>query len=380
MTIDILCKVVDNFGDIGVAYRLARALSELDESVRLRLIVDDLSAFRALEPDIDPGKTVQSVRGWTVVGGAGAREPFLAERPRVVIECFACGRPDWFEEILFDPDDSGERLIVDLEYLTAEDFAVEFHRLPSLTRSAKVRKAMFMPGFASGTGGLIIDRRFRALRDAYRDEKQRPALRRALLDRIGAQGGNRTERAFWVSVFCYERDFSGIVRDLASFHRETPVFALVAAGRSAGPFMDAWNRAGKPFPAFSLPFLPQETWDEALPAADFSIVRGEESLSRAALSGRPFLWQAYPLEKGEHLVKVEALLARLRPRIASGDFALMRSSFISFNRGGEIALLEILRRSVAPSPLADGFESWSRSLLDLGNLAEKLLTFIREIG
>src|SRR5512145_3134569 len=42
VTIDILCKVVDNYGDIGVAWRLARALSELPDPPALRLVVDDL--------------------------------------------------------------------------------------------------------------------------------------------------------------------------------------------------------------------------------------------------------------------------------------------------------------------------------------------------
>ncbi|MDE6349393.1 MAG: elongation factor P maturation arginine rhamnosyltransferase EarP, partial [Treponemataceae bacterium] len=40
--ITILCKVVDNFGDIGFVYRLARALTERDGQLRLRLIVSDL--------------------------------------------------------------------------------------------------------------------------------------------------------------------------------------------------------------------------------------------------------------------------------------------------------------------------------------------------
>ena len=44
-TWDIFCSVVDNYGDIGVCWRLARQLSsELEQSVRLW--VDDLASFR----------------------------------------------------------------------------------------------------------------------------------------------------------------------------------------------------------------------------------------------------------------------------------------------------------------------------------------------
>ena len=34
--ITLLCKVVDNFGDIGVVYRLARALKELSDAEECR--------------------------------------------------------------------------------------------------------------------------------------------------------------------------------------------------------------------------------------------------------------------------------------------------------------------------------------------------------
>ena len=156
MDIDILCKVIDNFGDIGVAFRLARSLSELPDPPRLRLVVDDLAAFAALEPAVDPDAACQSVRGWEVYrwGGEGevaganaeAAAAFRARRPSIVIECFACGRPDWLEAILFDPASDKGCLIIDFEHLSAEKYAEDFHRMLSLTRSSLVRKAMFLPG------------------------------------------------------------------------------------------------------------------------------------------------------------------------------------------------------------------------------------------
>ena len=49
---DIFCTVVDNFGDIGVTWRLARQLVA-EHSVTVRLWVDDLRAFERLCPEID---------------------------------------------------------------------------------------------------------------------------------------------------------------------------------------------------------------------------------------------------------------------------------------------------------------------------------------
>ena len=43
--VTILCKVVDNFGDIGVVYRLARALTDLYPDISIRIIVDNLKSF-----------------------------------------------------------------------------------------------------------------------------------------------------------------------------------------------------------------------------------------------------------------------------------------------------------------------------------------------
>lgn len=384
MTIDILCKVVDNYGDIGVVYRLARALSELDPSLKLRLVVDDLRAFKALAGGLDEGKAVQTLRGWTVVGPEGAPELFRAERPRRIIECFACGRPDWYEDILFDPKDEEPRLIVNLEYLSAEDFATEMHLMPSATRSSFVKKAIFMPGFAQGTGGLIIDERFARLRETYDDEKRVEALRRALIRKLGAAEGSTTpvpdhaESLFWVSIFSYERNYDSVVRDLSAFHRGRPILALVAAGKSAGPFLDAWNRAGRPFPALALPFVGQETWDEVILASDFAVVRGEESLARAALSGRPFLWHAYRLDDNHQLVKVRALIERMRPFFAPDDFRKIERTFIAFNEKSDGEELAALLNGL--ENMKTGCRSWSESLFALGNLARGLLTFIRDFG
>jgi uncharacterized repeat protein (TIGR03837 family) len=383
--IDILCRVVDNFGDIGVVYRLARALSELEDAPALRLIVDDLDAFSRLCPGVESGAPLQSVGCWTVVDWSGASAGlFRAERPRAVVECFACGRPDWYEEILFDPADPEDRLIVNLEYLTAEAWAEDFHRLPSVTRSLRVRKAMFMPGFAAGTGGLIQDRRFMALREAYADGEGRPALRRALFDTLGLPAPPGAEDRFWVSIFSYERDYAAVVGDLADFARTEPLLVFSAAGRSSVPFLGAWEAAGRPFPVVDLPFLNQESWDELLLAADFAVVRGEESLSRAALGGRPFLWHAY-IQEGDHqLLKVRALLERIRPFADEGDWDALERLSLAFNdRSGSVGpgmFGAVLRLAAEGGPFRRAFSDWSASVVSVGNLASALLTFIREFG
>src|SRR5690606_6099854 len=50
---DVFCVVVDNFGDVGVTWRLARQLAG-EHGQRVRLWIDDLAAFARLCPEADP--------------------------------------------------------------------------------------------------------------------------------------------------------------------------------------------------------------------------------------------------------------------------------------------------------------------------------------
>jgi hypothetical protein len=129
---------------------------------------------------------------------------------------------------------------------------------------------------------------------------------------------------------------------------------------------------------------PQETWDEVSLASDFLIIRGEDSWARAALSGVPFLWQAYPQEGRYHMVKVKAFLDRLRPYFSTEDFTTLEGFSLAFNdrdrdddgtTGAEL-LVPVLARHARLLP---GFRAFSDDLIAHGDLAAHLLTFLREM-
>lgn len=386
----LLCRVVDNYGDIGVVFRLAKALSRLlpDEGAGLRIIVDELSPFAQISPGLNVDEAVQTHRGWTVCRWNAAEEGrrlYEEEPPLVIVECFACGRPDWLDNILFDRQLQQQRnrdvQIINLEYLTAEPYADEFHKLMSLTRSAHVKKVNFMPGFTPLTGGLILDG-VAAAREKAGD-------------------------AFKAVIFSYERDFSPITEGFARWQQQQdqyphrPIEFLSAAGKSAEPFRTAFSqtfgtettpRSEEETPATpdctgrpeltQLDFLSQEQWDATLYNADFLFIRGEDSLSRACLSGLPFMWHAYPQSEMYHLVKVQALLDRLEPFFQPEDYILLRDYWLWYN-GKETAgfhssaaLAEMLMRY---DSYKAGFGAFSKMLIKNGNLAEHLMTFIMEI-
>ena len=361
----LLCKVVDNFGDIGFVYRLARALVELHPELKLRLVVSDLPSFSALAPEIDSSKSVQSCFGWQIFDWNAdeiCAKAFAENPPSVILECFQCGRPGWLEHLLFDVGVPHIVQILNIDYLTAEDYADDFHCLKSATRSPRVKKSNFMPGFTKNTGGLVLDGAFVQSRIRGLEKRKNHSLQ---------------PENFTVLVFSYERDFTPLVRALSDFQNVSgkKICALVAAGKSHGPFMRAWKAEGMSFSVEELPFLPQEKWDALLCRCDLNFVRGEDSLSRACLSGVPFVWQAYPQEGDYHLVKLQALNDRLRAFLPEDTFATYNRFTRDYNTNAEDAdtLLDLLN----DIPLMqDGFSAFSQCLVENGNFAAHLLEWI----
>ncbi|MDE5898632.1 MAG: elongation factor P maturation arginine rhamnosyltransferase EarP [Treponemataceae bacterium] len=377
--ITLLCKVVDNFGDIGFVYRLARALSALPDSVRIRIVTDNVAALAGLAPGVDAAAARQEHGGWQIFdwnAPSVCMEAFTAEPPRIVLECFQCGRPDWLDCLLFERTVPNLVHIIMIDYLTAEDYAETFHGLQSLTRSARVPKVNFMPGFTEKTGGLILDEPF----------LQAPAAPLA------------ADSDFTVLFFCYEKDWSPVVRALQDFSPSNRK-VLVAEGAGRASFMEAWKLCGRSFPVQEIPFLPQEEWDRLLCRAQLLFVRGEDSLSRACLCGTPFVWQAYPQSESYQLVKVRALLDRMRGFFAPKEFAVVERCWLSVNggcvsaaascseggsagggsHGGDLysavgAFLQAYGR------LRSGFQAFSERLKKNGDLAARLMTFMQKNG
>ncbi len=387
----ILCKVVDNFGDIGFVYRLAKNLVQLNPQREIRIAVDNLTAFNKIESRVDPAlaeqvlevvcaDSLQAQEGAGKAGNEGkpktagrlkifdatnaavcARE-WTKKPARVILECFQCGRPDWLEALLFDG--VTRALIINIDYLTAEDYAEEFHRLKSGTRSPLVRKVNFMPGFTAKTGGLILDAA--ATENGF----------------IAKTAGPQ------ILMFSYPKDFTPIIRAILRWNKAAQVNLAQGAGKES--FLAAnenclqEQKAGGLF-VRELPFLSQEEWDKNLYAQDILFVRGEDSLSRACLSGKPFVWQAYLQDDNYQLVKVRALLARMRPHFDAGDFAALENFWLLYNGAEssgkpktagaamEEACYEFLERS---DKMKAGFEAFARSLFELGNFAEKLDEFV----
>lgn len=398
LDITILCRVVDNYGDIGFVYRLARELSSLSsiEKTQIRLIVSDLKSFNAmaLPPGISTSLAVQNYNGWKVIDWNACAEgkcEFTEQPPKIILECFQCGRPEWLDEILFSAQTTQTVQIVNVEYLTAEDWADDFHLLKSGTRSALVKKINFMPGFTKKTGGLVLDKNFVSCVHS----------KTVALECLKKYASKKTvaliedTNLFRVIAFSYERNFENEARALSEFAKNSgrKVQVLLAPGLGNAPFKKA-AAAFKNISVYDLEYLPQLAWDALLTLADFSFIRGEDSFSRACLSGIPFVWHAYPQEEEFQLVKAAAVLKRMEPFFSAGNMSLVKNVWLSYNRkpsvkmcdeackvynectdAGYIPLLRILENY---GGIKKSFGMFAQSLFANGNLAQKLLAFLQD--
>ncbi len=369
---DIFCKVVDNYGDIGVTWRLARLLVA-EHGQRVRLWCDDLDTFARLCPGADPQAECQvqagvEVRHWP------AQWPG-AESADVVIEAFACHLPTPYIDAMAD---SGRRILwLNLEYLSAERWVVDCHALPSLQPRGR-QKYFFFPGFVPGTGGLLRERELMTQRRAFQHDGQ--ARADFFLRELGVEP---VPGARLLSLFAYEnRAVPGWLDALAADPQRTNQL-LVPEGRVLGD-VAGWLgvealRPGDRFRRGTLditvvPFMTQDAYDRLLWCCDFNAVRGEESFIRAQWAGRPLVWHIYPQEDDAHWDKLEAFLALYTEDLTPQAEQALRGFWTAWNAGegaGEAwgALL-----GEAPELLANA-ERWADRQVANGDLAGKLVSF-----
>jgi uncharacterized repeat protein (TIGR03837 family) len=328
---DIFCSVVDNYGDIGVTWRLARQLVA-EHGLKVRLWVDDLSAFARLCPGADAFAAQQwregvSVHHWP-------REWQATEIPDVVIEAFACRLPLAYVEAIAEC--SPRPVWINLEYLSAEDWVSGCHGLPSV-QSNGVRKFFFFPGFVSTTGGLLRERDLIGTRQAFqKDEAQRSHFLQEL-------GVTPDGDARLISVFAYENPGIGAWLDvLATDSKATHL--LVPEGRVLGD-LQRWLgvdslQAGSlekrgALTVQVLPFVRQEDYDRLLWCCDFNVVRGEDSFVRAQWAGRPLLWHIYEQDDDAHWAKLDAFLELYLAGLAADAAKALSDFWRAWNAGQE---------------------------------------------
>ena len=369
---DIFCCVVDNYGDIGVTWRLARQLA-LEYGLEVCLWVDEPGAFRRLCPQADVG-----AGPWRIDGVEVRQWPVdfpAVDVADVVIEAFACSLPERYVAAMAER--TSPALWLNLEYLSAEDWVAGCHGLPS-PQPGGLRKFFFFPGFTEGTGGLLREADVLLRRRAFQADAE---ARRAFLAGLGIVpwAGARM-----ISLFAYENAaLAGWLDALAAAAEPTQL--LVPRGRieadlcrwlGVDTLEDGRHWRSANLQVHLLPFLSQADYDRLLWCCDFNAVRGEDSFVRAQWAGRPLLWHIYQQEEGAHWEKLDAFLDSYCAALTDQAASALRALWSAWNGKGDMAQAW---QGLAEhgEPLAAHAEHWCQEQASRPDLAAALVQFHR---
>ena len=351
---DIFCRVVDNFGDIGVSWRLAQQLM-LEFGTDVRLVVDDLASLQKLAPATNLLMDEQTLDGVRVHRWTAS----LALAPSaMVIEAFGCELPPAYITAMAAA--AKPPVWLNLEYLSAEAWVGTHHLLPSLHPATGLCKYFFFPGFAADTGGLLREQGLQQRRDEY-------------------DATHLGDRGSALSIFLFGYENAAIPALLAAWGSNPRSAKKNACTIPPGALAEQARESNFAIDVRFSTFVAQQEFDEMLWSHDILFVRGEDSFVRAQWAGKPFIWQIYPQDEGAHWQKLNAFLnlycANLPVSAASALRELSRAwnaqdtAAIGSAWDGYVAELDVLQAHA---------RDWAEKLASAPDLTTNLVTFYRK--
>ncbi|TCS71171.1 putative repeat protein (TIGR03837 family) [Sulfuritortus calidifontis] len=371
---DIFCSVVDNYGDIGVAWRLARQLSR-EHGLQVRLWLDDLATLHRIWPPAKADLAAQTVaeievRHWR------ADFPEVTPAP-LVIETFGCRLPENYLAAMSAREP--RPLWLNLDHLSAEAWVKDYHGLPSPHPRLPLTAYFFYPGFEVETGGLIREAGLAVRRQALQaDPAAREAFWRSLL--LTPPDGDTLS----VSLFAYDNPaLPALLAAWVSGRQRVRCLVpegavLEAIGRFFGtPLAPSRQLNSGALEVCALPFFDQDGYDPLLWACDLNFVRGEDSFVRAQWAARPMVWNIYVQEAGAHWPKLHAFLDRYCVGLEPGAATAYRQFTEAWNRNQDIAQAWPALLEQLPA-LSRHSRAWAEHLAAMPDLASQLMLFCRE--
>ncbi|MDH6457013.1 putative repeat protein (TIGR03837 family) [Fusobacterium sp. PH5-7] len=305
-SLDIFCEIIDNFGDIGVVYRLGKEFKKVfGENVKVRVILNRLDEF------ININSNVKNIQNQEIDGIQYVTYEYVKKNmctfstANVIIEAFGCTIPEEYMNEAYDNSD----LLINLEYLSAEDWIESCHLQESPSGKGKLKKIFFMPGFTEKSGGVIAD-------SLYLDRIKNVIENKEYYRKKYFSEIENIDKKIIGTVFSYEKNFTPLFRDLKSLDKEIVILAM--GEKTQEGFKNFFEKNfieklgniykyGKIEVQFCK-FLSQEDYEELINLTDFNFVRGEDSFIRAVLTGKPYLWHIYCQEDYAHMDKIEGFL------------------------------------------------------------------------
>ena len=364
---DIFCRVIDNYGDAGVCWRLAADLNRRGVQVRLYIdapavldpLIGQVSKESRTKPTNEP--TVQ-ICSWP----EDSNDFEASDVADVVIEAFACDPPPRYVAAMANRSAAGAPPVwINLEYLSAEDWVGRHHKLPSPHPRYPLVKYFYFPGFTPDSGGL--------LREA------------AIATTVGKDDAAKADvasanpsRPLAIFLFCYRQPvLQGWIKGLDG------AILSIAPCPAVEQIAERDVVIPEDLQLRYQPFVPQSAFDAVLRDHDLLFVRGEDSFVRAQWAGKPVFWHIYPQADAVHLHKLRAFYDRYLATdiLTSTQRAVFMAFMLAWNgdtASGDCARLwpEILR--MLPT-LRRNALSWREKLLKQPDLVSQLQAFAADL-
>jgi uncharacterized repeat protein (TIGR03837 family) len=373
-SVDIFCRVVDNYGDAGVCWRLARQLVA-EHGLKVTLHIDALAVLARMAPGLDPDAALGFESGVEVRRLAADRA--IPALPDLVVEAFGCGLPANYLAAMARARRPPRW--INLEYLSAERWIESVHGLASPQPKEPLTRYFYMPGFVPNAGGLLRERGLLAARDAWLADAN---ARTAWWRNLGV--APFTSDTLAISLFCYPNAAFPALFD-AWAEGDAPVVCAVPEGVATAA-LDGWLAGDVPHAGqvvergrlkiIGIPFVPQSAYDHLLWSCDLNFVRGEDSFVRAQWAAKPLVWHVYPQEEAAHLVKLQAFLDRYTAGLDNDVADSLHTFWQAFNgEDGATCAAAWPRLRAAIAPLKSHAQRWSGHIAQLPDLASRLLEF-----
>lgn len=326
---DIFCHIVDNFGDIGICWRLSQQLAN-EHHLQIRLFIDDLVIASKIIQGLRHDQNSQIINNIEICSWSDfdiethtdivLENTVLANAvlPDVVLETFSCELPSVYIQKIC----AQQTIWINLEYLSAEAWVSDFHTKPSRHPALLITKYFFFPGLRLDTGGLIREADLITKRDAFlnsialQDEFWLNLQTSKADPKKTVINNNTHTNSIKISLFCYlQAPINNLLLALAESDQAIDLYLpiddnLIAFNDVLTDFKFIINENAiyGNLTIHVIPFLSQADYDRLLWACDLNFVRGEDSWIRAIWAGKPFIWQPYIQSDDTHIKKITAFL------------------------------------------------------------------------
>lgn len=357
--VDIHCNVVDNYGDAGIALRLARNYSEAFPLAKVRVFIDDLMILSMLDSSINPDLQHQQILCISFIDIHKEDMTIISPSP-LVISLLQTSLPEGYSQKALVES----QLLLIIEGTSAEKWVSEIHATKSFSGGTAL-KIFYMPGFSDVSGGLLFGKEPKSRINEFLNPFELCSFPKVLTG----------------VLFNYGDDLEVMIDCLNKFDRD--IYLFVCGEKSQKVVKKIVLDKGR-LKLLYPKFYNQTDFDDLLKSTDFNFIRGEDSLIQSINAQSPLLWQLYSQSDNAHVVKLNAFLDTLEPYFSQDSlFGNYKELMYYYNGTSKLNRLEIEDIIYSFMNNLDKirtiFQKLRKDILVKGNLTERLIRFIEQI-